>query len=90
MYIKRAIEDSVLKISKTFPVLLVTGPRQVGKTTLLKRLAGEDRRYVSLDDPDVRRMAKTDPALFMQRYTPPVLIDEIQYAPQILPHPPND
>ena len=86
MYIKRAIEDSVLKISKTFPVLLVTGPRQVGKTTLLKQLAGEDRSYVSLDDPDARRMAKTDPALFMQRYTPPVLIDEIQYAPQILPY----
>jgi len=86
MYIKRAIEDSVLKISKTFPVLLVTGPRQVGKTTLLKQLASEGRKYVSLDDPDVRRMAKTDPALFMQRYTPPVLIDEIQYAPQILPY----
>jgi len=86
MYIKRAIEESVLKISKTFPVLLVTGPRQVGKTTLLKRLAGEDRSYVSLDDPDIRNMAKTDPALFMQRFTPPILIDEIQYAPQILPY----
>jgi predicted AAA+ superfamily ATPase len=86
MYIKRAIEESVLKISKTFPVLLVTGPRQVGKTTLLKRLADESRNYVSLDDPDIRSMARTDPALFMQRYTPPVLIDEIQYAPQILPY----
>ncbi|MCL2433775.1 MAG: ATP-binding protein [Clostridia bacterium] len=86
MYIKRAIEDTVLGVSKTFPVLLVTGPRQVGKTTLLKRLADEHRSYVTLDDPDVRSMAKSDPALFMQRYTPPVLIDEIQYAPQILPH----
>jgi len=86
MYIKRAIEDSVLKISKTFPILLVTGSRQVGKTTLLQQLSGEGRNYVSLDDPDIRRMAKTDPALFMQRYTPPVLIDEIQYAPQILPY----
>ena len=86
MYIKRAIEESVLRISKTFPVLLVTGPRQVGKTTLLKHLADESRSYVSLDDPDVRRMARTDPALFMQRYTPPILIDEIQYAPQILPY----
>jgi predicted AAA+ superfamily ATPase len=86
MYIKRAIEESVLKISTTFPVLLVTGPRQVGKTTLLKHLAEESRSYVSFDDPDLRSMAKTDPALFMQRYTPPVLIDEIQYAPQILPY----
>ncbi len=86
MYIKRAIEESVLSISKTFPVLLVTGPRQVGKTTLLRKLAEETRSYVTLDDPDVRRMATADPALFMQRFTPPVLIDEIQYAPEILPY----
>ena len=86
MYIKRAIEDTVIRISKTFPVLLVTGPRQVGKTTLLKQLSDETRSYVTLDDPDVRSLAKTDPALFMQRYTPPILIDEIQYAPQILPY----
>jgi len=86
MYIKRAIENSIIRISKTFPVLLVTGPRQVGKTTLLKQLAEESRKYVTLDDPDIRRMAKSDPALFMQRFTPPVLIDEIQYAPEILPY----
>jgi len=48
---------------------------QAGKTTLLKKLAAEDRKYVTLDDPDVRFMAKHDPALFMQRYTPPVIID---------------
>ena len=75
MYIKRAIEDSVIKIANTFPVLLVTGPRQAGKTTLLTQLAETGRKYVTLDDPDVRMMAKTDPALFMQRYTPPVIID---------------
>ena len=86
MYIKRAAEESVLKISETFPVLLVTGPRQAGKTTLLSKLADESRTYVSLDDPDIRRMARSDPALFMQRFTPPLLIDEIQYAPQILPY----
>lgn len=86
MYIKRAIEDSVLQISKTFPGLLLTGPRQVGKTTLLQRLADEGRGYVTLDDPDVRFLAKSDPALFLQRYTPPVIIDEIQYAPEILPY----
>ena len=67
MYIKRAIEGTVLRISETFPVLLITGPRQVGKTTLLKHLASESRSYVSPDDPDIRSMAKTDPALIMQR-----------------------
>ena len=86
MYIKRAIEESVIRISKMFPVLLVTGPRQVGKTTLLKKLADENRKYVTLDDPDVRFLAKRDPALFMQRYAPPVLIDEIQYATELLPY----
>ena len=91
-YIKRAAEDSIKRISKMFPVLLVTGPRQVGKTTLLKKLAesekaeGINRKYVTLDDPDIRYLAKTDPALFLQRYTPPVLIDEIQYATELLPY----
>ncbi|MGN0694606.1 MAG: ATP-binding protein [Lentihominibacter sp.] len=75
-----------------FPVLLLTGPRQVGKTTLLQRLAEEekkegiDRKYVTLDDPDVRFLAKRDPALFLQRFSPPVLIDEIQYATELLPY----
>ncbi len=86
MYIHRAVEETVLKVSKTFPVLLVTGPRQVGKTTLLQKIAEEGRKYVTLDDPDVRYLAKNDPALFMLRYTPPVLIDEIQYATELLPY----
>ena len=86
MYIKRAIEDVVRKTAATFPVLLVTGPRQVGKTTLLQQIAEDDRKYVTLDNPDVRMLAKRDPALFMQRYTPPIIIDEIQYAPELLPY----
>lgn len=86
MYIKRAIEDTVINVSAMFPVLLVTGPRQVGKTTMLQNLSAPDRKYVTLDDPDVRYLAKHDPALFMQRYVPPVLIDEIQYAPELLPY----
>ena len=86
MYIKRALEEEILKTSASFPVLLLTGPRQVGKTTLLRHLGGEKRGYVTLDDPDARLLAKNDPAMFLQRYTPPVIIDEIQYAPEILPY----
>lgn len=91
-YIKRAVEDTIARVSKMFPILLVTGPRQVGKTTLLLKMAeaqqndGIARKYVTLDDPDVRYLAKRDPALFLQRYSPPVLIDEIQYAPELLPY----
>lgn len=91
-YIKRAAEDTIVRVSKMFPVLLLTGPRQVGKTTLLQRLAekqkeaGIERKYVTLDDPDARYLAKRDPALFLQRYSPPVLIDEIQYATELFPY----
>ncbi len=86
MYIKRAVEKTIMNISDTFPVVLLTGPRQVGKTTVLRQLGGDKRNYVSLDDPMARELAITDPALFLQRYTPPLLIDEIQYAPQLLPY----
>lgn len=85
MYITRNIEETVKRISAQFKVLLLTGARQVGKTTLLKHLAqGSGRTYVTLDDLAVRSLALSDPALFLQRYTPPLLIDEIQYAPQLL------
>ena len=86
MYITRALENEILEASKQFPALIVTGPRQVGKTTMLQRLAEAERKYVSLDDPLARSMAKNDPGLFLQRYKPPVIIDEIQYAPEILPY----
>lgn len=69
-----------------FPVLLLTGPRQVGKTTVLRHLCEDERRYVSLDDPTLRLLAEEDPALFFQRFPPPVLVDEIQYAPNLLPY----
>ena len=85
MYITRNIEETINIISGQFKVLLLTGARQVGKTTLLKHLAqGSGRTYVTLDDLAVRSLALSDPALFLQRYTPPLLIDEIQYAPQLL------
>lgn len=64
MYSRRAIEETILKVSNMFPILLVTGPRQVGKTTLLQKLSEPDQKYVTLDDPDVRYLAKRDPALF--------------------------
>ena len=84
MYYQRTIENTVKRISDTFPVLLVTGPRQVGKTTLLQKMAeGTERKYISLDNPTVRNLAKTEPELFLQRYSPPVIIDEVQYAPEL-------
>lgn len=85
MYITRNIEETINKILSQFKVLLLTGARQVGKTTLLKHLAqGSGRTYVTLDDLAARSLALIDPALFLQRYMPPLLIDEIQYAPQLL------
>lgn len=86
MYISRSIEAFIKRANKQFPVLLLTGSRQVGKTTLLKHLCEHRRTYVTLDDPMVLSLAREDPALFLQRFPPPVLIDEIQYAPKLLPY----
>jgi predicted AAA+ superfamily ATPase len=86
MYLNRTIEKRVNDISTHFPVLVVTGARQTGKTTLLRHLASENRRYITLDDPLILELARNDPALFMQIYSGPVLIDEIQYAPELLPY----
>ena len=83
MYFERASSQLIKNISETFPVLLVTGPRQVGKTTLLDHIKEPGRSYVTLDDLDERHLAKSDPALFLQRHKPPVIIDEIQYAPEL-------
>lgn len=85
VYYARAIEEAVLGASDQFPVVLVTGARQVGKTTLLRHLCREERTYVTLDDPALRALAGDDPELFLQRFPPPVLVDEIQYAPGLLP-----
>jgi predicted AAA+ superfamily ATPase len=86
MYHPRTLEKIFLTLSKQFPVLLVTGPRQVGKTTFLNKLAAKSRAYVSLDDPFALALAVDDPRLFFERYPPPVIIDEIQYAPGLLPY----
>ena len=86
MYTPRTLDVFLQKVSGLFPVLLITGARQVGKTTLLRHAAGQERHYVTLDDPLLLRLAQDEPALFLQRFPPPVLIDEIQYAPGLLPH----
>ena len=86
MYVPRTLEPAIVRASQQFPVVLLTGARQVGKTTLLRQLSQDGRAYVTLDDPLVLSLAKSDPALFMQRFPPPVLIDEIQYAPELLPY----
>lgn len=83
-YIERALERKFLHMSEFFKVVLVTGARQVGKTTMLKHLAEErNRTCVSLDNSMARTLAQTDPALFFQTYQPPVIIDEVQKAPQL-------
>ena len=86
MYYERTIEATIRNVSETFPVLLVTGPRQIGKSTLLEKMADPKRKRVSLDNPSLRSLAKTDPELFLQRYSPPVLIDEVQHAPELFPY----
>lgn len=81
-YLKRELERKFLKMNTHFKAILVTGARQVGKTTMLRHLAeGNDRTYVSLDNRMARELAQNDPALFFQTYQPPILIDEIQKAP---------
>jgi predicted AAA+ superfamily ATPase len=75
---------TILKAIKTFPAIVVTGPRQSGKTTLLKSLFSRTHRFVTLEDPDVRIRAKEDPLNFLNQYSPPVNLDEIQYVPELL------
>lgn len=88
-YKKRYLEDQILRLSKSFPILLLTGARQVGKTTLLQHLSeksGSKHQYVSLDEFEIRSLAKRDPGLFLKQYPSPLIIDEIQYAPELLPY----
>lgn len=84
MYIKRHLENEILKASKYYPVVMVCGQRQVGKSTMLNHIREDNRRYVSLDDMNARRLAETDPELFFETYGLPILIDEFQRVPSIL------
>lgn len=80
----RAISSSLKRAIKTFPALILTGPRQSGKTTLLRSLFGSTHSYVSLEDPDQQEFAKADPRGFLNRLKLPVILDEIQYVPELL------
>ena len=82
-YIKRDIEEKIISLSKEYACILMTGPRQVGKTTVLRQLMTEEREYVTLDDMEERSLAKRDPAMFLQMHSTPIMIDEVQYAPEL-------
>ncbi|MBS3947357.1 MAG: ATP-binding protein [Dethiobacter sp.] len=85
MYIRRHIEDTIRRVSGMYPAVIVTGPRQVGKTTVLKQVC-KDIPYITLDDPGIMEYAKTESALFFKTYAPPVVLDEVQYAPELFPY----
>ncbi|MCI8959814.1 MAG: ATP-binding protein [Lachnospiraceae bacterium] len=88
MYIPRTLEAKLNYLAEHFPIVMVCGARQVGKTTLLNQLKKGPRelQYVTLDYPRLRSLAREDPELFLQQYQAPLIIDEIQYAPELLPY----
>ena len=88
MYIERKIESQLRYLSEHFPAVVIAGARQTGKTTLIKKLIDirENMTYVTLDYPRIRELARSDPELFLQQYPAPVVIDEVQYAPELLPY----
>ena len=86
MYIKRVIEKTIKKMVNEFPVIVISGARQVGKSTMLQMIKEDNMNYVTLDDLDARNLALSDPKYFLEQYSYPLLIDEIQYAPNLLPY----
>ena len=85
-YINRSLEPILRKAASEFPAMVLTGPRQSGKTTLLQHLFGSSCQYVSLEPPDVRAAAMEDPRGFLELYSPPAIFDEVQYAPDLFPY----
>ena len=84
MYRNRIIEDAIRDVADSFPCIVVYGSRQVGKSTTVNHIFGKKMRCVTLDDGDVRFLAKTNPKLFLETYGWPLVIDEIQKAPELL------
>lgn len=83
MYYERTLSEVINQANQYFKVILITGPRQVGKTTLFKKMREENRKYVTLDDASDLLLAQEDPVQFFEKYSPPVLIDEVQKAPKL-------
>ena len=84
MYLHRTAENMIVEVSKSFPCVVVYGPRQVGKSTTIDMIFGEKYRKVTLDDADDRALALNNPKLFLESYGWPLIIDEIQKAPILL------
>lgn len=85
-YLERSLEPVVRKAARVFPAVVLTGPRQSGKTSLLRHLFRETHRYVSLEPPDVRAAATDDPRSFLESNPPPVILDDVQYVPGLMPY----
>lgn len=82
----RTLANTIQRAVKTFPAVVVTGPRQSGKTTLLRHFLRKTHTYINLEDPDTRIRAKEDPRGFLEQLDTPVILDEIQYVPELLPY----
>ncbi len=83
MYVERTLEQFIVHATEHFPVLLLTGARQVGKTTLLQKMKESGRAYVSLDDPIIQSLAREDPALFLQRFPPAIVFFLLRQQTQL-------